>query len=96
VDALLAKGYIDEAEAFMEARRRRFLSYGYAIRRLNQAYFAFHGSYATSPGAVDPIGPKLIRLRELSPSLAAFLRSVARITSVAELDAMLEAHGAAP
>ncbi len=90
VDALLAKGYVNEAEAFMEARRQRFLAHGYTIRRLNQAYFAFHGSYAISPGAVDPIGPKLTRLRQASPSLAAFLRTAARITSVAELDATLQ------
>ncbi len=96
VDALLAKGYVHEAEAFMEARRQRLVKHGYAIRRLNQAYFAFHGSYATGPGAVDPIGPKLTRLREASPSLAAFLRTAARITSVAELDAALQSLGAAP
>lgn len=96
VDALLAKGYVREAEAFMEARRRRLVEHGYIIRRLNQAYFAFHGSYATGPGAVDPIGPKLTKLREASPSLAAFLRTAARITSVAELDAVLQRLGAVP
>ncbi|MCS7221492.1 MAG: hypothetical protein RML36_10790 [Anaerolineae bacterium] len=96
VDALLAKGYVREAEAFMEARRRRLVEHGYVIRRLNQAYFAFHGSYATGPSAVDPIGPKLTKLREASPSLAAFLRTAARITSVAELDAALQRLGAVP
>lgn len=96
VDVLLAKGYVREAEAFMEARRRRLVEHGYAIRRLNQAYFAFHGSYATGPGAVDPIGPKLLKLRAASPSLAAFLRTAARITSVAELDAALQSLGATP
>ncbi|GAB4565529.1 MAG: hypothetical protein Kow0047_16180 [Anaerolineae bacterium] len=96
VDRLLEKGYIHEAEAFMEARRRRFVAAGYSIRRLNQAYFAFHGSYATSPGAVDPIGPKLTRLREASPSLAEFLRVASRITSVEELDAALRARGIDP
>jgi hypothetical protein len=96
VDALLAKDRVSEAEAFMEARRQRFADHGYIIRRLNQAYFAFHGSYATGPGAVDPIGPKLTRLREVSPSLAAFLRTAAGITSVSELDAALQARGVTP
>ncbi len=96
VDALLAKGYVNEAEVFMEARRQRFADHGYVIRRLNQAYFAFHGSYATGPGAVDPIGPKLTKLREVSPSLAAFLHTAAGITSVAELDAALQARGIMP
>ena len=47
VDELLKKGNVDEAEAFMEARRQTFIENGYPLRVLNQAYFAFHGSYAT-------------------------------------------------
>lgn len=89
VDALLAGGYVREAEAFMEARRRLFVAHGHTLRRLNQAYFAFHGSYATSPSAVDPIGPKLRMLRVRSGSLAEFLRIAARITDVASLDAQI-------
>lgn len=89
VDELLAGGYVEEAEAFMEARRRTFAENGYLLRVLNQAYFAFHGSYATGAAATDPIGPKLTRLRELSPSLQAFLQTAEQLTSVAELDAAL-------
>lgn len=95
VDALLAEGYIEEAEAFMEARRQTFAQHGYLLRVLNQAYFAFHGSYATGAAASDPIGPKLVQLRALSPSLQAFVQTVARIASVAELDAALAALQAA-
>ncbi len=51
VDALLAAGKVDEAEAYMEARRRFFWEHGYHIRRLNQAYFAFYGAYADTPSA---------------------------------------------
>lgn len=89
VDELLAAGFVDEAEAFMEARRQTFLENGYRLRVLNQAYFAFHGSYATGPAATDPIGPKLERLREFSPSLSYFLRLASGLTSVAELDQAL-------
>lgn len=89
VDELLAGGYVEEAEAFMEARRRTFADNGYPLRVLNQAYFAFHGSYATGAAATDPIGPKLSRLRELSPSLRVFLETAARLTTEAELDAAL-------
>ncbi|MEZ4770507.1 MAG: hypothetical protein R2844_19020 [Caldilineales bacterium] len=89
VDDLLAAGYVDEAEAFMEARRQTFLDNGYRLRVLNQAYFAFHGSYATGPAATDPIGPKLERLRELSPSLSDFMRVASGLTSVTELDKTL-------
>lgn len=89
VDKLLAHGLVEEAEAYMEARRQRFVAEGYDLRVLNQAYFAFHGSYATGPATTDPIGPKLRRLRDLSPSLRDFLKTVETMTSAADIDAAL-------
>jgi hypothetical protein len=77
----------------MEAQRRVFVANGYHLRKLNQAYFAFHGSYAVGPGATDPIGDKLRALRQRSPDLASFLRVVERVTSVAQLDAALATAG---
>ena len=90
VDELLKKGDVDEAEAFMEARRLTFVENGYPLRVLNQAYFAFHGSYATGASSTDPIGPKLRQLRAQSPTLRDFLTTVDSITDVAGLDAALE------
>jgi hypothetical protein len=92
VDALLADGKIEEAEALMEERRRFLAANGHYIRRLNQAYFAFINLYAGeagSPGATNPIGPKVDHLRRLSPSLAAFLDVAGDLTSVADLDQAL-------
>ncbi len=61
VDALLAEGKVEEAENYMEMRRRFFWENGYQIRKLNQAYFAFHGAYDDVPGGGaagrDPVGP---------------------------------------
>lgn len=91
VDRLLAAGEIEAAEAYMEARRQVFVSHGYAIRKLNQAYFAFYGGYAAEPGGAagaDPIGPMLRELRAASPSLRDFLRDVARVTSYDDLVAL--------
>ncbi len=85
VDDLLAQGRVDEAEAYMEQRRLELQEHGYYIRKLNQAYFAFHGSYATGPGAVDPIGPQLQKLRQASASLRDFLFTVARMDSYDDL-----------
>ncbi len=82
---LLKEGKIDEAEAYMEKRRKIFVAHGYAIRKLNQAYFAFHGSYAAGPSAMSPLGPELHRLRALSPSLAFFLHTVASFKSPEDL-----------
>ncbi|WP_322799041.1 hypothetical protein, partial [Thermoflexus sp.] len=81
-------GEIRRAELYMEARRRVFLEHGYFIRKLNQAYFAFYGAYAAEEGAAgveDPIGPRVRRLWEQSPSLRAFLFRVALITDLAGL-----------
>lgn len=85
VDELLAAGRIEEAEAYMEARRRGLEAHGIFIRKLNQAYFAFYGSYATEPSAVSPIGDQLRELRESSGSLAVFLQTVAQMSSYEDL-----------
>jgi hypothetical protein len=89
VDALLAEGKIEEAEAYMEARRQMFVERGYQIRKLNQAYFAFYGAYNTGPGAggQDPVGPAVLALRDQSPSLKAFLDTMSWMTSFEELQA---------
>ncbi|MEM7343693.1 MAG: hypothetical protein AAF485_05585, partial [Chloroflexota bacterium] len=71
VDHLLAAGQIEEAEAYMEAERLKLVKKGYNLRVLNQAYFAFHGSYALSPTSTNPIGPQIRQLRAQSPSLKA-------------------------
>lgn len=76
-EALLAQGKVDEAEAYMEQRRLYLVEQGYIIRKINQAYFAFHGSYATTPGSVSPIGRQLRDLRERSGSVKQFLDTVA-------------------
>lgn len=85
VDELLSQGHVPEAEAYMEAERQKLVAQGYNLRRLNQAYFAFHGSYATSPASVDPIGPWMRQLRAQSGSLKAFLDQVARMRSLDDL-----------
>jgi len=91
VEEMLGRGQILEAEALMERKRRDFASHGYNIRKLNQAYFAFHGSYADTPGSIDPIGPKMQDLLARAGSPGAFLRLVAGVTNRAELDRVLAA-----
>jgi hypothetical protein len=63
---------------------------GYAIRKINQAFFAFHGLYATGPGGVDPIGPKMEQLRRQSATLQAFIQTVQVFRAPADLDRALE------
>lgn len=88
VDELLQQGKINEAEDYMEERREYFWQNGYVIRKLNQAYFAFHGAYADSPrGAAgkDPVGPAVRQLRAHSANLADFLRTISRMSTFQQL-----------
>jgi hypothetical protein len=89
VEDLLQHGLIDDAELLMEDRRRYFAEQGYYIRRINQAYFAFHGSYADTPGSIDPIGPKLQELRADSDTLEQFIETAREFRSAADLDQSL-------
>jgi hypothetical protein len=91
VDALLAEGRVEEAEDYMERSRAAFVDQGYRIRKVNQAYFAFYGSYADQPGATgsDPIGPALRELRYNSPSLHDFIALVRGMTTLDEIQSAL-------
>ena len=88
-DKMLAADQIEEAEAYMEARRVFFWEHGYHLRKLNQAYFAFHGAYADHPsgGAAgeDPVGAAVRKLRSISPTLAQFINRMSWMWSVDQL-----------
>ena len=85
VDKYLAQGEIEQAEEFMEQKRQYLASKGYYIRKLNQAYFAFYGTYADSPTSISPIGLELKKLKSQSTSLKDFLDKVAAMTSRQDL-----------
>ncbi len=55
-DRLLAAGQVERAERYMDRRRDALQQHGYTIRKLNQAYFAFYGSY-TEGVAASPDQP---------------------------------------
>ena len=86
VDDLLEQGKLQEAEATMEARRRFLNENGFNIRKLNQAYFAFYGTYADSPQSSSPIGPKVEKVWELTQDVGLFLALMRNVEDVAELD----------
>jgi hypothetical protein len=85
VDLYLSRGQVEEAEKYMQEKRDYLVSQGYYIRKLNQAYFAFHGTYADSPTSIDPIGTEMKQLRTTSPSLKEFLDDISAMTSRQEL-----------
>ena len=84
-EALLAEGKIEEAESYMEERRQFIDDNGIFIRKINQAFFAFHGSYATGAASLSPIGDLLEELRDGSDSVEEFLKTVAEFGEVDDL-----------
>lgn len=93
VEAFLAEGRIEEAEAYMEMRREIFWQNGHHIRRLNQAYFAFYGAYADEPGGAageDPVGSAVRQLWSQIDSPMMFLRTMAWMNDFSDLLAVLE------
>jgi hypothetical protein len=92
VDAFLAGGQVESAESYMEESRQMLISHGYFIRKLNQAYFAFYGSYTYSETSVDPLGDQIRQLRKNSPSLQAYIQTASKLTSRQQLLDYLASH----
>ena len=84
-EALLGQGKIEEAESYMEERRQFIAHNGIFIRKINQAFFAFHGSYATGAASVSPIGDQLEELRGQVQTLEEFLKTVGEFDQVEDL-----------
>ena len=83
-EQLLTNNQIPQAETYMESRRQELLQRGYRIRKINQAYFAFYGSYATNPASNSPLETQLRNLRHQSQSLAQFLRTISQFATYNE------------
>ena len=90
VDADLAAGQIDQAEQYMAEQRDYLQTQGYYIRKLNQAYFAFYGTYADTPAYTDPVGTAIQDIRNQSPSLKDFLNEMDHVTSVSQLNKLAD------
>jgi hypothetical protein len=92
-DRLLAEGKIEQAESYMELRRRYLWDNGYHIRKLNQAYFAFYGAYADQPGGAageDPVGTAVRLLRTQSASLSEFINRMSWMWNYEQLQRAVE------
>ena len=89
VDELLASGQIGDAERFMEERRQHFVDNGFFIRKLNQAFFAFNGTYASNPASISPIKGQLEQVRASVDSVGDFIRTMAGFGSIEEFESYL-------
>ena len=91
---LLSQGKIEEAETYMEERRLYLAENKIFIRKINQAFFAFHGTYATSAASISPIDEQLRQLRSQSETLEDFLKTVGTFGSYREFLEHLDGVGA--
>ena len=72
----------------MQDRRQYFWDNGYRIRKLNQAYFAFHGAYADEPGGAageNPVGDAVRALWDKIESPAEFLWTMSWMSNFSDL-----------
>ncbi len=92
-DELLEVGDVDGAETWMEQRRVELNERGYLIRKINQAYFAFNGSYGDSPSSVSPTARQMWELRQQEEDAAGLIRALRGISSYSEFEALLERRG---
>ena len=81
VDEILADGNVYGAEAYMEQRRIELHDHGIFIRKINQAYFAFNGSYGDNPASVSPIGEQVQELRTYVENVADLVKAIQGTTS---------------
>jgi len=90
VDRYLAAGEIETGEQYMQKQRDYLEANGYYIRKLNQAFFAFNGTYADAPAFENPIGTQLTQLRADSGTLGNFLNTVSSFTKLQSLKSALK------
>lgn len=91
VDALLKAGKVTEAESRMNQTAALLRANGYNIRRINQAYFAFYGSYGDNAASSNPLGGEVQALRRASPTLAAFLHRIENVSQPSDVAALVAA-----
>ncbi len=82
VEAMLARGDVAGAEAYMAEQQKELAKKGYYVRRLNTAYLSFFGAYA---GSANPYEARLRALRQSSGSLEGFLERVSTASRPSDL-----------
>ena len=92
-DALLSDNRIAEAEAYMEERRLVLVDNGHHIRKLNQAYFAFHGLYAAGAASTNPLARQLWELRLQSNDIGDLVRTLQTVSDYSQFHDLLDSYG---
>jgi hypothetical protein len=65
---------------------------GFNVRKINQAYFAFYGTYTDLPQSSSPLGPKIKKIWKLTQGdIRTFLTIMREISEVTDLDETIAA-----
>lgn len=89
-DRLLEQRRIEDAEDYMEARRLELVENGHNIRKINQAYFAFHGLYADGPSSTSPLARQIWELRKQSTDAGHLVKTLQTISNYEEFLMILD------
>ena len=81
VDALLFEGKILKAEKLMDEATYILKSNGYNVRKINQAWFAFNGTYADSPSSTSNIDKELLNFIDSQTSIKEAIDKIKYINS---------------
>ena len=88
-DRLLMNNQIEEAETYMNLKTLEINENGYKIRKINQAYFAFHGNYGSSPSSTSDYDKNLRILRGKYDSLSDYIDDLKKIDSIEDFDKLI-------
>ena len=77
----------------METRRIQLLDRGYSIRKINQAYFAFHGTYGESPSSASPIARYIWDLREQVDTVGELVKMLRGLKTYEQFEQLLVDRG---
>ena len=91
-EEMLSAGKIEDAERYMEERRQVLVENGHNIRKINQAYFAFHGTYADSPSSTSPLARQIWELRQNTSDVGDLVKLLQTISEYSNFQKMLNAY----
>ncbi len=84
VDELLELGKINQAEELMESSRFELEKRGYYIRKINQAWFAFNGTYADSPASSSNVDQEIESFIDSQESFGIAIRKLRKVKDFEE------------
>ena len=84
VDELLKLGKINQAEKQMESARAELESKGFYVRKINQAWFAFNGTYADSPASSSNIDQEIESFIDSQESIGDSIKKLRKVKNFEE------------